>query len=238
MTGTQYEQLFQVMDEDKTGTITPKEIPNVLKAYENWLYEKAYKKTMEDLYAKNEIKVENILSDETKVAGHTWANLKEKAMEPNYQKQRWYLAYTKEEREKLEQLIAAQRAQGDMNELQPSRFSVSRWRELLMLTSGPKYELAMNIVTIVNVFSIFARSLQSTANYKTIYIWMIFQLALNTFFLLEMIADWIIAGFFKAYLYHFRTWIETLCQILSIPTLLFAFSGDMNPDINDDSFDY
>ena len=103
MTNTQYEQLFKVMDSSKSGNITPKEIPNVLTAYETWLYEKEYKKTMEELYAKNakEDEVEN----------------------------------------------------------------VKPWKQALMLMSGPKYELTMNIVTIVNVFSIFARSLQSTANY-------------------------------------------------------------------------
>ena len=176
MTNTQYEQLFKVMDSTKTGNITPIELPNVLKAYETWLYEKEYKKTMEELYAKNakEDDIENL----------------------------------------------------------------SMWRRALMLMSGPKYELTMNIVTIVNVFSIFARSLQSTANYKTIHIWMLFQIGLNTFFLLEMIADWIIAGFIKAYIYHFRTSIETLCQILSIPTMIFFLTGNMNPDINDKDFDY
>ena len=53
MTNTQYEQLFKVMDASKSGYIEPAEIPNVLKAYETWLYEKEYKKTMEELYAKN-----------------------------------------------------------------------------------------------------------------------------------------------------------------------------------------
>ena len=53
MTNTQYEQLFKVMDSTKTGTIEPREIPFVLRAYETWLYEKEYKKTMEELYAKN-----------------------------------------------------------------------------------------------------------------------------------------------------------------------------------------
>jgi len=114
----------------------------------------------------------------------------------------------------------------------------SKWNQALKLMSGPKYELLMNIVTIVNVFSIFARSLQSTANYNTIHIWMIAQIVLNTFFLLEMITDWIVAGFKNAYIYHFRTSIETLCQILSVPSLIYFFSGNMNPDVNNASFDY
>jgi len=53
MTHTQYDQLFKVMDTTKSGNIGPREIPNVLKAYETWLYEKEYKKTMEELYSKN-----------------------------------------------------------------------------------------------------------------------------------------------------------------------------------------
>lgn len=180
MTATQYDQLFKVMDESKSGFINPKEIPAVLKAYETWLYEKEYKKTMEELYSQTTVKEENN-------ANSTLRN---------------------------------------------------NWKAMLMLMSGPKYELTMNIVTIVNVFSIFARSLQSTANYNTIHIWMIAQVALNTFFLLEMITDWIVAGFLNAYIYHFRTWIETLCQILSIPSLIFFFQGNMNPDVNNADFNY
>ena len=80
------------MDEDKSGTIKPDEIPNVLKAYETWLYEKAYKKTMEELYAKNENKVENVLSDQTRVGDHTWAHLKEKAMVPKHETHRWFVS--------------------------------------------------------------------------------------------------------------------------------------------------
>ena len=67
---------------------------------------------------------------------------------------------------------------------------------------------------------------------------MLFQIALNTFFLLEMIADWFIAGFFNAYKYHFRTSIETLCQLLSIPSLYFFLKGDMNPDTTSSAFNY
>ena len=41
-------------------------------------------------------------------------------------------------------------------------------------------------------------------------------MVINGFLLFEMIADFIIAGPLKAYIYHFRVWPETLCQILNI----------------------
>ena len=54
MTPQQYEQMFKVMDTSKSGNITPEEIPNVVKAYETWIYEREYKKTMEELYVKKD----------------------------------------------------------------------------------------------------------------------------------------------------------------------------------------
>lgn len=84
------------MDTSKSGNITPDEIPNVVKAYESWIYEKEYKKTMEELYVKKE----------------------------------------------------------EVNEEDKTYF-----KRALMFISSPQYELIMNIVTIINVFSIFARSL-------------------------------------------------------------------------------
>ena len=36
----------------------------------------------------------------------------------------------------------------------------SRWKRILKMLSSPQYELAMNIVTIINVFIVFIRALQ------------------------------------------------------------------------------
>ena len=49
---------------------------------------------------------------------------------------------------------------------------------------------------------------------------MIAQIAINGLLLFEMFADFLIAGPIKAYLYHFRVWPETFCQILNIVAIV------------------
>lgn len=53
MTELQFEQIFKLMDKDDSGSMQPKEMVNLLIAYETWLYEKQYKSAMEDLYSDN-----------------------------------------------------------------------------------------------------------------------------------------------------------------------------------------
>lgn len=43
MTPLQFEQMFKVLDKDESGTMCPGEIPNLMIAYMNWLYEKQSK---------------------------------------------------------------------------------------------------------------------------------------------------------------------------------------------------
>ena len=50
---------------------------------------------------------EDILSDQTKIAGRTWGKLKESAMKPNYQYQPWFYDLLEEEKVMLESLIVA-----------------------------------------------------------------------------------------------------------------------------------
>lgn len=99
MTELQFEQIFKLMDKDKSGSMEPKEMVNLMIAYETWLYEKQYKSAMEDLYSDNQ---------------------------------------------------AAETLNGD---------SANIYQKVLRIISGPQYELAMNIVTILNVFTVFIRAL-------------------------------------------------------------------------------
>ena len=85
----------------------------------------------------------------------------------------------------------------------------------------------MNIVTILNVFTVFIRALQQSASQETIRSWIILELVINLVMLLESIGDMSISGPVKAYKYHFRIWPETLCQLLNIPAAInFFVAGD------------
>ena len=49
----QFEQVFALLDRDRSGYMNPEEMVDLLVAYETWLYEKQYKSAMEDLYSDN-----------------------------------------------------------------------------------------------------------------------------------------------------------------------------------------
>lgn len=102
----------------------------------------------------------------------------------------------------------------------------TQWKRILKLLSSPQYELAMNIVTIINVFIVFIRALQQSASEQTIQTWIILVLTINLVMLLEMVADIAVAGPKKAYQYHFRVWPETMCQLLNIPAMVHYFQAD------------
>jgi hypothetical protein len=55
MTQMQFEQVFALLnqDQDEKVHMEPKEMVDLLQAYETWLYEKQYKSAMEDLYSDN-----------------------------------------------------------------------------------------------------------------------------------------------------------------------------------------
>ena len=63
-----------------------------------------------------------MLSDDTIVAGTTWANMKEIAMKPKYYQSRSFLELAPVEQGIIDALIAAQTAQGDDLELQYQTF--------------------------------------------------------------------------------------------------------------------
>lgn len=81
----------------------------------------------------------------------------------------------------------------------------------------------MNIATIVNIFTVFFRSLQTNAKEGYVKIWILLELSINMIMLLEMIGDISVSGIIKAYKYHFRIWPETLCQILNAPATIYFF---------------
>ena len=95
--------------------------------------------------------------------------------------------------------------------------------------SSPQYELAMNIVTVCNVFTVFVRALETSASEATIQQWIVIQMTINLTMLLETLSDiYIQGGPIKAYRYHFRIWPETLCQILNLPAMISYFLADGN----------
>ena len=101
------------------------------------------------------------------------------------------------------------------------------YKRALRVVSSPRYELAMNIITIVNVVSVFFRALQQSATESSIRNWIIAEMVINICMLLETIADIAVAGPMRAYQYHFRIWPETLCQVLNLPaTIQFFRAGD------------
>lgn len=98
-------------------------------------------------------------------------------------------------------------------------------KKALRVISGPQYELIMNIITIINVLTVFVRSFMQDANASTIKNWMQIQIAVNFVLLFEMLADFLIAGPVKVYVYHFRVWPETFCQIINIFALVRYFEN-------------
>ena len=65
-----------------------------------------------------------MLSDESQIAGTTWAQLKKVAMDGKNEQQSWFVSLNNQEKKLLGALISAQNAQGDMNQLQPQRYSL------------------------------------------------------------------------------------------------------------------
>ena len=81
----------------------------------------------------------------------------------------------------------------------------------------------MNIITIINVFTVFIKTLQQSASESTIRAWIILELTINLLMLLETIGDIAVSGIIKAYRYNFRIWPETLCQLLNLPAMIMFF---------------
>lgn len=91
----------------------------------------------------------------------------------------------------------------------------------------------MNLIAILNVFTVFLRALQQSATEQNIKEFIIIELTINFIMLGEYIMDIYISGLKKAFQYKFRIWPETLCQILNIPALIyFIKAGDNFAEFN------
>ena len=75
--------------------------------------------------------------------------------------------------------------------------------------ADPRYELIVTLIGALNLISISLRLILNDIMYE-IRIWQSVQVAINAFFLLEMITDLLIHGF-SAYQRSFRIWPETIC---------------------------
>ena len=168
MTELQFEQVFKLLDKDKSGTLSPEELIDLIVAYETWLYEKQYKNAMEDLYSDS--------NNQDTLTGD----------------------------------------------------GAGLWDRMLRVISSPQYELFMNIVTIVNVFTVFYYALQQSKTEDQIRRWIILELTINMIMLFETIGDLFISGPIRAYAYHFRIWPETMCQILNMPAMIWFFKAGDN----------
>ena len=69
--------------------------------------------------SKDEKKAKDELTDETRVRGTPWGDLKRVAMKPDAHSQKWYTILSKEDKELLGRLVVAQMAQGDRSRLIP-----------------------------------------------------------------------------------------------------------------------
>ena len=59
------------------------------------------------------------LSDKTKIRNVTWGDFKEDAMQPDFEPAYWFFGITQDEHLLLNRLIAAQKAQDNMKQLDP-----------------------------------------------------------------------------------------------------------------------
>lgn len=67
------------------------------------------------------------LSDKTEVneiTGQTWKDFREKAMDKDYKKEKWWLTLIPDKKELIEQLRMLQETQGDMKELKPKQYKL------------------------------------------------------------------------------------------------------------------
>ena len=85
---------------------------------------------------------------------------------------------------------------------------------------SPQYELLVNIVGIFNILCIVVKQIDIYETTHYILIWMYVQMGINTLFLIELISDFCVHGIKKSYTGHFRTWPETLCQILNLVAIV------------------
>ena len=91
--------------------------------------------------------------------------------------------------------------------------AAGRFQKTIRIISSPQYELVMNLITILNLFSVILPHSQGKDFTQR---WIMAQIIINVVLFIEMVGDLVISGLGSAYRNHFRIWPETLCQILNV----------------------
>ena len=186
-----------MLDKDNSGYMEPIEMLDLIRAYETWLYEKEFQHAMEAIYTDKKPEEIAKKAKEEESSGEDESDDGSSSSENSEEK--------KEEK----------------NQTRSKKASMC-FDKALILMSSPQYELAMNIITVCNLFTVFVRALQTSASESTIQQWIDLQIAINVTMLFETLGDiYVQGGPIKAYKYHFRIWPETLCQILNIPAIIY-----------------
>ena len=108
----------------------------------------------------------------------------------------------------------------------PLTFSQCKQRLSQKLTEAanymntPNYELFQNMMTLFNIACIVYLQELQDHSISLMQNWMIFQIILNTIFLVELLSDVFLLGPISAFQLHFRAWPELVCQILNIRTIV------------------
>lgn len=81
-----------------------------------------------------------------------------------------------------------------------------------MMIESVGYEFIVNLLSILNLFSLFARDIFDSYGYSagTIRVWIYVQFAINFLFLFEMFVEFYIFGLIKAYSSSWRVRTETV----------------------------
>ena len=92
------------------------------------------------------------LSDETRVVNNPWGSLKEMAMKNDLHEQGWYKNLVLKDRDVVERLVDAQKAQGNMDPLQPVMCSIG-FEDLVGRASGgkPPTDSKSSVVTLSDI---------------------------------------------------------------------------------------
>jgi hypothetical protein len=73
-----------------------------------------------------------------------------------------------------------------------------------------KYEFAVNILSILNLLALSIKEDRSAGDQSFVIAWVISQIVINAFFLLEMVGEWYAFGFKASYKRSFRCTTETV----------------------------
>jgi len=130
--------------------------------------------------------------------------------------------YERNYKEQMEEMFTNSDANGDESA------RMTRFKRVTRCMNGPNYELAMNIVGILNVVTLITKGIGESESLRSLRLWIFFQIGINLIFFFELITDVVLSGGVKkAFNKKFRVWPEVLCQILNIyVTTIFFINFD------------